>query len=122
MKICIPTLNDNGLNSSISHHFGRSQYFIVIDTDNSEVVKTIANSKNKPHGKCAPVDLIKDSGAEAMVCYGLGMGAINSLCSIGIDAYKYEGEDNIKKAVESFKNGELVKFDEKDGCAGQHQH
>lgn len=122
MKICIPTLNDNGLDSNISQHFGRSPYFIVINTDNDEIVKTIPNDKNRPHGKCAPTDLIKESGVEAMICYGLGQGAINNFCSNGIEVYKYEGEDNIKTALELFKQDGLSKFNIQDGCAGHHHH
>jgi len=39
MRIAIPCINDDGLNSEISMHFGRSPYYAFIDIEDNEIKK-----------------------------------------------------------------------------------
>ncbi|MCB1196135.1 NifB/NifX family molybdenum-iron cluster-binding protein, partial [bacterium] len=40
MKICIPTVTNNGIDSKISGHFGSSPYFVVYNTADSALEVT----------------------------------------------------------------------------------
>jgi len=45
MKVCIPTLDSNGVQSRVSPHFGRAPQYLVIDTNTQA-----SDMLNKPEG------------------------------------------------------------------------
>ena len=59
MKICVPSLSPNDLESELSEHFGSAPFYIIYDTEKKahEVVNN--GDTEHQHGSCMPVDLLK---------------------------------------------------------------
>jgi len=45
MKICIPTLDDSGLEARISDHFGSAPFYTIVDSD-AESIAVISNGQH----------------------------------------------------------------------------
>jgi len=72
-KILFPLLDNNGMESMISEHFGHAPFFGVYDTGSKEL-KVIDNVLDHGNPGSSPVDQITESVAPTMV-YTLGIGA-----------------------------------------------
>ena len=123
MKICIPTVGNNGLDDTIGEHFGRVPTYTIINLDNDEV-KVIPNTSQHTGGIGYPPEIMVKEGVNAMVCRGLGRRAISMFEEFGIDVY-IGATGTVKDAIEDFKQGRLQKASESDACgrhAFQDQH
>jgi len=125
MKIALIT--DDG--KTISQHFGRAQYYLVVTIENGEIVNRELRSKlghahfmsqphieeqsGQPHGMDASshnkhlqmAEAIAD--CEVLLCRGMGMGAYESLKTRGIRPMVTDFA-MIDEAVIAYANGELV--------------
>ena len=118
MKIAVATVDG----VSISHHFGRSQCFIVFDVNGDEVGDSTvrpntytAHAKgecdgehghhDQPHSHSSIVAALKD--CEAVLCYGMGWRAAEDLNNNGIKPFVIEGEVTPLDAVQQFVAGNL---------------
>jgi predicted Fe-Mo cluster-binding NifX family protein len=119
MKICIPTNNDGGLEDSVCEHFGRAPTYTVVDTDTGHV-RVIRNSSEHMGGAGKPPEQIAATGADVLVCSGLGPRAIDMLCSYGIAVY-IGATGTVKQAVESYKRGSLTPASKEAACK-EHRH
>ena len=118
MKICIPILDNRGLESKVSGHFGSAPFFLLLDTEN-DVCLTL-DKKSRTPGTCAPIDLLKAHELDAVVCKGVGRGAAAKLGQAGISILIADSE-NVSEVLDAAKGGSLRRFSAKDLCAG-HQH
>jgi predicted Fe-Mo cluster-binding NifX family protein len=85
MRICIPTENDQGLDSRLCGHFGSAPYFALADTDSGEVTIEPNSARHHSHGQCAPVDRIDVNRTDAVVCQGMGKRAYSSFQRAGVE-------------------------------------
>src|ERR1035437_4494245 len=94
MRLLIPTTDTNGVNAPLSGHFGRAPYYTVADTETGAVI-TVANpSVSHGHGECAPAaDILGPGSFDAVVCQGIGRGAINRMVEAGGPVYGHSGPD-----------------------------
>ena len=125
MKICIPTVGNNGLDDTIGEHFGRVPTYTIINLDNDEV-KVIPNTSQHTGGIGYPPEIMAKEGVNVMVCRGLGRRAISMFEEFGIDVY-IGANGTVKDAIEDFKQGRLQKASESDSCGrhafrDQHHH
>ena len=73
-------------NGTIFQHFGHSEAFKVYEAEGGKVISAqIVTADGGGHG--ALVDLLSDLGVEALICGGIGGGAIRALDAAGIHAY-----------------------------------
>ncbi len=103
-------------NGEVFQHFGHTEYFRIYDTENNKITGTLLlPTSGSGHAKLA--GLLRQSGVEALICGGIGMGAINALKEQGIRLYPgvSGGADD---AVEALLNGTLT-FDPAASC---HHH
>lgn len=126
MKICLPVLNDQGIDSSISGHFGSAPLFMFVDTDTLST-KTMTNQTDgHEHGMCKPLAMIGNEPYDAIVVGGIGAGALGKLHAAGKKVYKTEFT-TVKETVEAIKQGKLSEFSANSACAHHgsghgHQH
>ena len=125
MKICIPTVGNNGLDDTIGEHFGRVPTYTIINLDNDEV-KVIPNTSQHTGGIGYPPEIMAKEGVNVMVCRGLGRRAISMFEEFGIDVY-IGATGTVKDAIEDFKQGRLQKASKSDACGrhafrDQHNH
>ncbi|MFZ2491724.1 MAG: NifB/NifX family molybdenum-iron cluster-binding protein [Thermoanaerobaculia bacterium] len=117
MKICIPTEDDAGLNGILAGHFGRAPFFTVVDraTNTAEVIRN--GAADHDHGHCNPLEAISRSGAEVVICRGLGRGALARLYEAGVPVFITDDE-RVSAAVESFEAQGLTNPSLESACGG----
>jgi predicted Fe-Mo cluster-binding NifX family protein len=118
MRLLIPTNDTNGASAQLSGHFGRAPYYAIADTD-TDTVTVVANpSVSHGHGDCVPAsEAFGESGFDAVVCQGIGRGAINRLAEAGVAVYVSDGPD-VASAIASFRRSSLRVVGSDDSCSG----
>ena len=88
MQICIPVVEDRGLESRVSAHFGSAPGFMIVDTESGNA-RLIGNSnQHHAHGMCQPLAALAGETVEGIVVGGIGMGALMKLQAAGIMVYR----------------------------------
>ena len=113
MRIAIPY--DNG---EIFQHFGHTEQFKLYDAEDGAIVGAqILPCSGSGHGLLA--GLLKEAGADALVCGGIGMGAQMALAEAGIRLYAgVQGPAD--EAAAALARGELA-YDPDARC-DHHEH
>ena len=107
MKVIITATNNN-IDSPFNPRFGRSDYFILVETDTGEW-EGFPNPASNARGGAGPqaVQFIADKGGEAVISGRYGPSAYTALQAAGIKAYVFTNEGTVKKALEEYNRGEL---------------
>lgn len=119
MKICVPTNGHGGYDDIVCEHFGRAPTFTIVDTD-SGVVSVISNTSEHMGGTGKPPEQIAKTGAQVLICSGLGPRAIDLLTSYGIEVY-VGAFGTVRNAIEMFRAGKLQIASHKNACK-EHWH
>jgi len=115
MKICIPTMGENGLDNVVGEHFGRVPTYTIVDLDTNEV-KVIPNTSEHMGGQGYPPEIMAKEGVNVMVCRGLGRRAISMFEQMGIEVY-IGASGTVRDTIAAFKQETLQKASEGDACA-----
>lgn len=124
MNLCIPTSDENGLDSRIHGHFGSAPYLALVDARNL-AVEFLPKEGAPPHadghhgGGCQPAAALGGRTVDAVFCHGMGRGALTSLEALGIPVYQ-TGAATVREALEAILRGEVQRM-ETATCAG-HGH
>jgi predicted Fe-Mo cluster-binding NifX family protein len=103
------------MDSVIFGHFGSAPFFALYDTENKDVAFVDNGVAEHEHGQCMPVDAIRKTGAEAVLCRGMGMRAANLLLEAGITPYMVEAE-TIVQAIKQFEAKNVAVLDASKAC------
>ena len=123
MKICIPTQDERGLESEVYGHFGSAPFFTMVDSESGEVeVKQNDNTHHGPGG-CHPMRQFGSRAVDAVVCRGMGRGAIASLTEAGVQVLvlDQDGGLTVQDVLSAAREQRLKPFSEQDACRG-HGH
>jgi predicted Fe-Mo cluster-binding NifX family protein len=121
MQICIPVIEDRGLESRVSGHFGSAPGFMIVDTE-SLACRAIENhNAHHAHGMCQPLAALAGEVVDALVVGGIGMGALMKLQASGITVFRAE-HPTVAEAVSAYNEGKLQPVDQDRACAGHHGH
>ena len=83
MRIAVPYENENG---TVFQHFGHSQAFKFYDIKEDAVEKSeVVSTQGSGHGALA--GFLKENEVDALICGGIGAGAIEALRDAGIRVY-----------------------------------
>lgn len=118
-RVAIPSTWPGGLESSRSSHFGHCDCFTLVDVDEKSVVG-VRVVPNVPHqqGSClAPVQLLRDNDAQAIIVHGIGMRPLLGFRQAGIQVFQGAGT-GVGEAVQAFLSGEIAAMDESMACGG----
>ena len=119
MKICIPILRHKGYNSPISKHFGQSSGFALID-DETDRLSFMLNS-GQHHGDAqTPAELIAGTGANVVLCGGLGVNAVRLFEQHGIHVYN-NASGTVAEVLQAYKAGRLSEATDANACQS-HAH
>ncbi|MCK5147415.1 NifB/NifX family molybdenum-iron cluster-binding protein [bacterium] len=117
MKICFPTTEDNGLESTVFGHFGSAPFFVICDTDTMETIALDNQDKIHEHGGCNPLAALGGEKVDAIVVGGIGKGAIMGLNRAGIKVYQaYKG--TVNQNVQAWKDGQVKEMSPEGACGG----
>ncbi len=86
MRIAIPCVDDRGLESEVSMHFGRSPYYTFVDVEDGKVAKVeVLQLPFEEHGPGDLPNFVKENGGEVVIAYGMGHRAVDFFQQMGID-------------------------------------
>jgi FKBP-type peptidyl-prolyl cis-trans isomerase 2/predicted Fe-Mo cluster-binding NifX family protein len=124
MLIAIPSDTTNGLEATISEHFGHCAAFTLVEIDDGRVgdVSTVSNVAHEQGGCMAPVTLLKEHGVDAMVAGGMGQRPLAGFQQVGIDVFFKEDASTVQQAVELFVAGKCRSFGAAQTCEGGGGH
>ena len=102
-KIFFPLLEDKGIDSRISEHFGHAPFFGLYDVKNDEL-KIIKNNLNHSDPNKSPIDQIEEAvNPTTIFAKGIGGRAINIIRSKGL-GLKTGDFNTVKEAIENIDN------------------
>jgi len=117
MRVCIPTEDAGGIESALAAHFGRAPYLTLIDLEGRRVEVLPNEHGASAHGSCDPVTAIRRAGADAVICLGLGRGALSALYAAGIPVY-ITTESVAAFALDALSGGRLQEAGLEIACGG----
>jgi predicted Fe-Mo cluster-binding NifX family protein len=102
-RIFFPLLNDDGLNSEISQHFGHAPFFGLYDVNKKEL-KILANDLNHTDPMKSPIDQIEETvNPTTIFAKGIGARAIELINKKGLKL-RTGDYSNVKEAIENLDN------------------
>jgi len=115
MKVAI-TAVDKTLDAKIDPRFGRSKFFIAIDTETGkfEVVDNTVNLNAAQGAGIQSAANVAELGAEAVITGHVGPKAFSALNAAGIKIYTLAESITVADALELFKSGSLKCADNAD--------
>jgi predicted Fe-Mo cluster-binding NifX family protein len=123
MKICIPSTDDKGLDSTVFDHFGRAPFFTLVEVESGdlEVMSNPDCHSGDPghHGQhsCHHTGHLKGRGVDTVVSSGMGRGAFAGLNKAGIEVL-IAGPGTVRDVVEAVKSGKAHPLDMDKTCGG----
>ncbi|MBT8396550.1 MAG: NifB/NifX family molybdenum-iron cluster-binding protein [Gemmatimonadetes bacterium] len=120
MKVCIPTLDDRGVEGKPSDHFGSAPFFTFVDTDTGKVETQRNGGENHVHGSCRPLESLGAQSVDAILCRGLGKRAYSRLEAGGIGVF-VTLEKDVEGTLKAFAEGRLQQLTSEEACHG-HSH
>lgn len=114
MKIVVPTDGKKGLDNKIAEHFGRCETYTFLN-EKGEVLQTIDNTSEHMGGQGLPPELVKEHGADVLLCKNLGPKALNLCKELGMEVCTGEAE-TVKDIFEMWKNKIIKKSSAEDTC------
>jgi predicted Fe-Mo cluster-binding NifX family protein len=110
IRIAISANDNQGLESTVSAHFGRCPYFIIADADIEEKaiksVKVIDNPHYHSHRPGQVPELISRQGAQVMLTGGMGRRAVGFFEQYGVEAVT-GAAGTVGQAVQDYLNGQI---------------
>lgn len=108
MKIVVSSDNSRGLESSVSHHFGRCPYFTIVDIEENKIinVESVENPFFTSHSPGQVPSFIRELNADVMLAGGMGRRAVTIFEDYGIRC-STGAMGTVKKAVDSYVAGVL---------------
>jgi len=117
MRICFPTENLQGLDSTVYGHFGSAPGFIIVDTGPEGIEEIKNNDLHHAHGMCRPMQALGGRMVDAVAVGGIGMGALMKLQGQVIKVYRAV-RGTVGQNVSLIRNQRLPEFDANLTCAG----
>lgn len=120
MIIAIPSEFPGGLDAEVAPHFGHCAAFTMVEIEESQV-KSVGILPNQGHvqGGCmAPVMLLKQAGADALISGGMGMRPLAGFQQVGIQVFFNEEEAIVGNAVKRVIAGTAREFGPAQACGG----
>jgi predicted Fe-Mo cluster-binding NifX family protein len=122
IKIAIPSMSENGLESDVCAHFGSCEYFTILDLD-GEAIKSVESVSNgvpgAEHNCAAPAIVLKSHDVNVVLVSGIGGRPLMSLNEQMIKVFA-GAAGNVSDAVQDYKNGLLQELATQGTCNCSH--
>jgi len=123
MRIALSAENKAGLDSPISHHFGRCPAYVLVDVEDQEItsVRSIDNPYYQQHTPGMVPEFIHNQGANVMISGGMGRKAIDFFREYGIEVAT-GANGTVRTSLEEYLNGDLRGVSPCKGNEAEHHH
>ena len=117
-RIALACEDNQGLGGQISQHFGRCPYYLIVEVEGLEIVKTetVNNPYYNSHSPGMVPQFINEQGVNVMIAGGMGPRAIDMFTSLGIEAVS-GAVGNVGNILQAYLRGEITGVE-----ACQHDH
>lgn len=118
-RIIFPTNEQEGLLSKRGAHFGRANYYTLVEVDEGGVINDVVIVKNRGHenGGCtSAVDNICALQADALVVSGIGGSPLKGFNERGLDVYYDNASSNVHESLFAYLNKKLVRMQPEMSC------
>ena len=121
-KIAVPAIAEQGLDSPISGHFGKSPLFVVSTIKDGEIVE-VETIRNQGHSSCAePVMALADSGVKILIATGMGRRPYMVTQQVGISVVRADGL-TVGEVIKNYLKGNSSDIGTDGLCGGgSHEH
>ncbi|MDP2233992.1 MAG: NifB/NifX family molybdenum-iron cluster-binding protein, partial [Actinomycetota bacterium] len=111
-----------GLEAPRSPHFGRAEYFVVVEVEQGRVahVRAVANQAEPTAGHGSIARALIDEGLTDIITSGIGAGMYARAVSAQVRVWVDQESGTVGESVASFLAGSLVAASEADIHAGHH--
>jgi len=108
MRIAVSSESNQGLESSVSAHFGRCPYYVIVDVEDREIssVSCVENPFFNRHQPGQVPGFIQSQGVEVMLTGGMGRRAIAFFEQFNIKPVT-GARGTVSQALEQYLGGEL---------------
>lgn len=120
MKVCFPASSNEGLSTQVYGHFGSAPLFLLVDSENQNVVEISNQDLHHAHGACNPIQALDGQVVDAIVVGGIGRGALMGLQRAGLKVYGAQGE-TIAENLACLQTEGLTELNGNQVCAGHSQ-
>jgi predicted Fe-Mo cluster-binding NifX family protein len=109
MRIAVSAESDQGLESAVSHHFGRCPYFVIVEVVGTEVteINVVQNPFFAGHEPGMVPGFIHDQGADVMLSGGMGRRAIDFFSQYGIKPAT-GASGTVRTALDQYLGGKMT--------------
>ena len=126
MKICIPTLDNRGLQAELSEHFGRAPHYTLVDTASGSLEVMPNPDCHRDHHSCHHSRHLRIHDVEAVVTGGMGRRAAEGLGGAGISVMITE-KRIVSEIIEAVRAGDVHRMRQSDmghghGAGAGHGH
>ncbi len=119
-KIVIPTNEHHGLLSKRDAHFGRANFYTVIDISADGKIKDVIVVKNEGHkaNECGDaIENICALKADALIVSGIGSSPLQGFTQKGLNVYHDNKSLNVEQALNAFLAGQLTLMQPDMSCS-----
>jgi ATP-binding protein involved in chromosome partitioning len=118
--IAVPSMHPGGLDAMRSGHFGHCDAFTLVRLDNGAIsdISVVANPPHQQGGCQAPVNLLQQSRADALIVGGIGMRPLMGFHQAGIDVYYGPEGETVGAVIAQLLEGKLELIQENQVCGG----
>jgi predicted Fe-Mo cluster-binding NifX family protein len=121
MKICVPTNDERGLEAEVCEHFGSAPFFTLVETESGEIeILENARPGGRLHGGCSPLGQLRPHSIDAIVCRGIGRGALLGLQERAIQVLVSDAgvEQRVQDILVAVRDGRLEEASTQNACQG----
>ncbi|MHA2020140.1 MAG: NifB/NifX family molybdenum-iron cluster-binding protein [Candidatus Thorarchaeota archaeon] len=120
-KIAVPAISEQGLDSPISGHFGKSPMFVVSTIEDGKIVE-VETVMNAGHSSCAePVMALADRGVKILIALGMGQRPYMVTQQVGIAVVRAEGA-TVREVLQNYLEGSSSDMGTDSLCGGGSGH
>ncbi len=119
MKLCIPSMGQNGIEETVGQHFGKVPFYTLYDTETKEA-SVLPNTSEHNGGIGLPPELMAKEGVDIMLCGGLGKKAVDMFEQAGIAVFS-GATGTVQNAIDAWESSKLAKATRDNSCSG-HGH
>lgn len=118
--VAVPSEHPGGLEAPRSGHFGHCDVFTLVELDNSEIlnVSTVHNGAHFQGGCHVPVQILHQSGADALIVGGIGMRPLMGFRQAGIEVFYGPQGETVRAAIDQLLQGHLQPIGDHQVCCG----
>ena len=118
MKVVIPTSTPDGLLAKRGAHFGKADYYVIVEINNNEIVDVdFAQNPGHEGGACGnAVTNIQNLGADALIVSGIGGRPLEGFKQAGIKVYYDNVSPTVEEAIDKFIKGKIKEIRPENAC------